>query len=209
MSSLFRSTGKGGIKRVNTMSRTLTDVHCFKEGVSHALTTYPVELLISPGSEQHENYRTPSIPLKHRALTSNAKEPHPFGCSDTRHPMQKTSLTGTHIACLQMEVPNQRSTRTVDVSRYFARRRIPLGIVCGFACIIGSFTSDSALGCDRLPAGQSLWVRLSSPVSTYTAQVDDPVYAVLIQDVVCDSDVVLAMGTPIEGHVRSKRKGGW
>src|SRR6516162_2770476 len=77
MSSLFRSTGKGGIKRVNTMSRTLTDVHRFKEGVSHALTTYPVELLISPGSEQHENYRTPSIPLKHRALTSNAKEPHP------------------------------------------------------------------------------------------------------------------------------------
>lgn len=60
------------------MSRTLTDVHRFKEGVSHALTTYPVELLISPGSEQHENYRTPSIPLKHRALTSNAKEPHPL-----------------------------------------------------------------------------------------------------------------------------------
>jgi len=60
------------------MSRTLTDVHRFKEGVSHALTTYPVELLIPPGSEQHENYRTPSIPLKHRALTSNAKEPHPW-----------------------------------------------------------------------------------------------------------------------------------
>ena len=59
------------------MSRTLTDVHRLKEGVSHALTTYPVELLISPGSEQHENYRTLSIPLKDRTLTSNVKELHP------------------------------------------------------------------------------------------------------------------------------------
>jgi len=133
----------------------------------------------------------------------------PIVVRGNHHPTQMASLTGTHIVWLQREGPNQRSTRTFDFSRYFARRRILLGIVCGFACIIVSFASDSALGCDRLPAGQSLWVRLSSPVSTYTAQVKDPVYGVLTQDVVCDNDVVLAMGTPIEGLVRSKRKVGW
>jgi len=66
-----------------------------------------------------------------------------------------------------------------------------------------------AFGCDRLPAGQALWIRLAAPVSTYTAKVGDPVHAVLIQDLVCDNEVLLPMGAPIEGVVRSKRKVGW
>jgi hypothetical protein len=69
--------------------------------------------------------------------------------------------------------------------------------------------ATAALGCDRLPAGQELWVRLADPVSTYTAKVGDRVHAVLIQDAVCGNEVVLRMGTPIEGVVLSKRKVGW
>jgi LssY C-terminus len=66
-----------------------------------------------------------------------------------------------------------------------------------------------ALACDQLPAGQSLWIRLTSPVSTYTAKPGDPVHAVLTQDLACENEVLLPMGTHVEGLVRSKRKVGW
>ena len=76
-----------------------------------------------------------------------------------------------------------------------------------FVCVLG--TTAAAFGCDRIPAGQPLWIRLAAPVSTYTAKVGDPVHAVLTQDLVCDDEIVLSMGTTIEGVVRSKRKVGW
>jgi LssY C-terminus len=69
--------------------------------------------------------------------------------------------------------------------------------------------ASAALGCEQLPAGQTLWVRLSSPITTYTAEVGDPVHAVLTQDIVCGNEVVLPMGAPVEGVVLSKRKVGW
>jgi len=81
-----------------------------------------------------------------------------------------------------------------------ARRFVLLCVVC---------PATAAFGCDQVPAGQTLWIRLSAPVSTYSAKVGDPVHAVLTQDLVCDSDVILPMGTPIEGVVRSKHKVGW
>jgi hypothetical protein len=71
------------------------------------------------------------------------------------------------------------------------------------------YASRVAFGCDQLPAGQSLWIRLVAPITSYTAKTGDPVHGVLTQDLVCDSEVVLPMGTPIEGVVRSKRKVGW
>ena len=53
-----------------------------------------------------------------------------------------------------------------------------------------------AFGCEQLPAGQSLWIRLTAPISTYTAKAGDPVHAVLTQDLVCGSEIVLPMGAP-------------
>jgi hypothetical protein len=87
--------------------------------------------------------------------------------------------------------------------------RILLGAARGlaFLCFIG--TAGWALGCDQLPAGQSLWIRLSGPISTYTAHVGDPVNAVLTQDIVCGNELVLPMGTPIKGVVLNKHKVGW
>jgi LssY C-terminus len=69
--------------------------------------------------------------------------------------------------------------------------------------------SGTAFACDQLPAGQPLWIRLAAPVSTYIAKPGDAVYAVLTQDLVCDSEIVLPMGSRIEGMVRSRRKVGW
>src|SRR5215472_2785268 len=87
--------------------------------------------------------------------------------------------------------------------------RILLGATRGLAFLYFICTASWALGCDRLPAGLSLLIRLSSPISSYTAQVGDPVHAVLTQDVVCGNELVLPMGTPVEGVVRNKHKVGW
>ncbi len=87
--------------------------------------------------------------------------------------------------------------------------RILLGLGRGLAFLYFVWCSSAAIGCDQLPAGQAMWVRLASPVSTYTAQVGDPVRAILTQDVSCGGDVVVPMGTQISGVVRSKRKVGW
>ncbi len=76
-----------------------------------------------------------------------------------------------------------------------------------FLGVIGAATL--AFGCEQMPPGQSLWIRLAAPISTYTAKVGDPVHAVLTQDLVCDTEVVLPMGAAVEGVVRSKRKVGW
>ena len=76
-----------------------------------------------------------------------------------------------------------------------------------FLCVI--CTSPRVFGCDRLPAGQSLWIRLSASISTYSAKEGDPVHAVLTQDVVCDNEILLPMGAHIEGVVRSTHKVGW
>jgi LssY C-terminus len=87
--------------------------------------------------------------------------------------------------------------------------RILLRALRGLAFLACLGLGPWALACDQLPAGQSLWIRLSSPVSTYTAKVGDPVHAVLTQDIVCGNEIVLPMGSPVEGVIKSKHKVGW
>jgi hypothetical protein len=87
--------------------------------------------------------------------------------------------------------------------------RILPRLTCTLAyfCIVAQ--TGAALACDQLPAGQPLWIRLATPISTYSARPGDPVSAVLTQDLVCDNEVVLPMGSHVEGVVRSRRKVGW
>ncbi|HEY8996523.1 MAG TPA: LssY C-terminal domain-containing protein, partial [Edaphobacter sp.] len=76
-----------------------------------------------------------------------------------------------------------------------------------FICLT-AMASLPSRACDELAKGQTLWVRLSTPISTYTAKAGDPVHAVLTRDAICGGDVVLPMGTPLTGVVRSLRKVG-
>ncbi|HSY01869.1 MAG TPA: hypothetical protein VK819_06925, partial [Acidobacteriaceae bacterium] len=82
-----------------------------------------------------------------------------------------------------------------------------LNRVLVFLCAVCAATT--AFACDQLPPGQSLWIRLASPVTTYSAKVGDSVHAVLTQDLVCENEILLPMGADIDGIVRSKRKVGW
>ncbi len=64
-------------------------------------------------------------------------------------------------------------------------------------------------GCDTIPVGQTVWARLTSPVSTYTAKPGDTVNAVLTEAIECDNRVVFPVGTNVQGVVHSVRKVGW
>jgi len=87
--------------------------------------------------------------------------------------------------------------------------RILLSLKCGFTFFCVIFAVSNAFGCDKVREGQTLFIRLVEPVSTYTAKVGDPIHAVLTEDLVCDEEVILPMGSAIDGTVRSKRKVGW
>jgi LssY-like putative type I secretion system component LssY len=80
------------------------------------------------------------------------------------------------------------------------RRLAPLSLI---------FSSAIAFGCDGLAAGQTLWIRLSAPVSTYSSKPGDAVYAVLTEAATCNDGVVFPVGTRITGVVHSVRKVGW
>ena len=80
------------------------------------------------------------------------------------------------------------------------RRLAPLSLI---------LCSAMAFGCDGLSAGQTLWIRLSSPVSSYSSKLGDPVYAVLTEAATCNDGVVFPVGTRITGVVHSVRKVGW
>jgi len=82
----------------------------------------------------------------------------------------------------------------------FCRRLTPFVlIVC----------SGMAFACDSVAAGQTLWVRLRAPVSSYSSKPGDAVHGVLTEAVVCGNEVVLPVGTNIDGVVHSVRKVGW
>ena len=88
----------------------------------------------------------------------------------------------------------------MKVSPGICRRLAPLSLM---------LCSAMAYGCDGLVAGQTLWIRLSAPVSSYSSKPGDIVYAVLTEAVTCDNGVVLPVGTGIDGVVHSVRKVGW
>jgi LssY C-terminus len=87
--------------------------------------------------------------------------------------------------------------------------RVPPGARRRLAPLLVMFCSTLAFACEGLPAGQTFWIRLSSPVSSYDSKVGDTVHAVLIEAVTCGSGVAFPVGTKVDGKVVSVRKVGW
>jgi hypothetical protein len=81
-------------------------------------------------------------------------------------------------------------------------------LIGGLGCVCFVCAAAMAFGCDQVPAGETLWIRLTAPITTYTAKLGDPLHAVLTEDLVCDNEIILPMGAPVEGVVRSRHKVG-
>ena len=81
----------------------------------------------------------------------------------------------------------------------------------GRALALLSLVTGPALvhACDSLPTGQTLWVRLAYPVSTYTARPGDRVTGVLTEAIKCDDETIFPVGAEVDGVVVSVRKVGW
>lgn len=62
--------------------------------------------------------------------------------------------------------------------------------------------------CERIPAGEHIWIRLTSPVSTYDAKVGDLVHGVVTQDVMCGDETAIPVGALVVGTVQVVRKVG-
>ncbi len=70
------------------------------------------------------------------------------------------------------------------------------------------FSSAMAFACEQIPAGETLWIRLVAPVSTYNAKVGDLVHGVVTQDVMCGDETVVPVGASIVGKVQLVHKVG-
>jgi LssY C-terminus len=86
-------------------------------------------------------------------------------------------------------------------------RAIPL-VRPGRALLVLLFSSVLASACERIPAGEFMWVRLTAPVSSYNAKVGDLVTAVVTQDVMCGDETAIPVGASVLGTVKAVRKVG-
>ncbi len=80
--------------------------------------------------------------------------------------------------------------------------RLPL-----LSCLL-IFVPLLASACERIPSQETIWIRLTAPVSTFNAKVGDPVHAVVTQDVICGGEMVFPVGASVQGTVQSVRKVG-
>src|SRR5689334_21267383 len=74
--------------------------------------------------------------------------------------------------------------------------------------VISCFAPTPAFACTDLPAGTSMWVRLSQPVSSHSAKPGTPVHGLLLESPVCDGTPLLPINVPVEGQVVSVRRVG-
>ncbi len=62
--------------------------------------------------------------------------------------------------------------------------------------------------CNSLKAGETLWVRLLEPLSSYSGKAGDQIHAMVIESPVCNGSEQIAAGTIVEGEVARVTKVG-
>lgn len=80
---------------------------------------------------------------------------------------------------------------------------------CRLAQMCLLLASALAFASNTPSVGEPIWVRLSSPLSTYSSHRGEVVHAVLTQNIYGLDGVVFQAGTEVVGTVRAVRKVGW
>jgi hypothetical protein len=104
-----------------------------------------------------------------------------------------------------------RSPHVIDCAGSYPRGqrlRQTRNALCLFGVALLASNSP-AMACDGVPAGTTLWVQLISNVSSYDSKPGTRVQAVLEDDIKCENEVILPIGTRVEGQIRRVQKVGW
>ena len=80
--------------------------------------------------------------------------------------------------------------------------------ICRLVLILLLGAAPCAMACSQLQAGTSFWVRLSGPISSYSAQPGTPVHGTLLESPLCDGASLLPIHIPVEGFVVSAHRVG-
>jgi hypothetical protein len=70
-------------------------------------------------------------------------------------------------------------------------------------CLVGP-----ASACTELPVGTRFWVRLTAPISSYSAKSGMPVHGTLLQSPECENSALFPIRIPVEGRVLSAHRVG-
>jgi hypothetical protein len=68
--------------------------------------------------------------------------------------------------------------------------------------------SRVAAACDQIPAGETFWIRLTDPVSSFKSAPGSRVRAILAESPQCDGVPIFPPSTVVEGFVKSARSVG-
>lgn len=102
---------------------------------------------------------------------------------------------------LRFVLPATRGLRLFPGALQFARAFVPL-------CFLLAISPPTPAQCDQVRSGDTMWVRLLQPVSSYSARQGDSVRAIVIQSPRCDGQDLLPIGTQIQGTIKKVRRVG-
>ena len=80
-----------------------------------------------------------------------------------------------------------------------------LSILIVYTCLA---CLQAGAACDQIPAGQTFWVRLLQPVSSYSSKSGAVVRGILAQSPQCDGSPIFSAGTLVEGRIGRIQKVG-
>jgi LssY C-terminus len=86
--------------------------------------------------------------------------------------------------------------------------RLAAHAACAVLAVCSCGNPAKAAACTELPAQSKMWVRLTAPVSSYTAKPGMPVHGFLLESPACGEAPVFPIKIPVEGHVVSAHRVG-
>jgi hypothetical protein len=98
--------------------------------------------------------------------------------------------------------------KILSVSKSLSRRWSYGALAAASLAISCMLCPAAKAQCESLKPGETVWVRLLQPVSSYSGKVRDKVQAMVIESPTCGGAEEIAPGTVVEGDIKSVRRVG-
>lgn len=123
-----------------------------------------------------------------------------MSCQASQGPKRTVAFVGEQARSVSTRSQRIRRLSSVAKGGRLCASLLLLTALCSFPA--------PARACDQLAARSSLWVRLTSPVSSFTAERGTLVRGFLLESPLCDGVPVFPTKTPVEGRVLSVHRVG-